>query len=196
MMEILKDMGTQVFVDRVLHIATHTVPNMVYKAYLRRGVETFTQQQLEGQIADALRRELVDAEAPLVERELYAGHSQPVSDVTLRNKEYVRQVDVEVDGIKHTYYQAPDGTWCRHSGGEPICELSLGPEVSKAEKDLMHAGGAAPSPTAPTLKEPEFKEITKVEYDKLTPAQQQEYLGRWMKEHNVERIYLSEKHHA
>jgi hypothetical protein len=147
-MEIIKDIGEQVFVDRVLHIAAHAVPETVARPSIR-GVETFTQQQIEARVAAALRDELVDSEAPLVERELYAGHSQPVSDVTLRNKGYVRQVDVEVNGIKHTYYKAPDGTWCRHSGGEPICELILGSEVERAEKDLTHVSEAAPSPSPP-----------------------------------------------
>jgi hypothetical protein len=52
------------------------------------------------------------------------------------------------------------------------------------------------TPNTPTPQDPPFKEITKEEYDKLTPAQQQEHLTRWMKAHNVERIIRSAKHHC
>ncbi|HET7049605.1 MAG TPA: hypothetical protein VFI54_15175 [Solirubrobacteraceae bacterium] len=62
-------------------------------------------------------------------------------------------------------------------------------EPASVPKPTEHA--PAPKPT-----EPEFKELTKPEYDKLKPAEQQQYLTQWMKAHNVKRIIRSAKHHA
>jgi hypothetical protein len=62
----------------------------------------------------------------------------------------------------------------------------------KAQEGEKPAGGSGSEPP----KEPPFKELSKAEYDKLSPAQQQDYLTQWMKAHKVERIIRSAKHHA
>jgi hypothetical protein len=56
-------------------------------------------------------------------------------------------------------------------------------------------GGGEP-PKAPKDPGPGYKPLSKAEFDKLSPAQRQEHLTKWMKAHNVERIVRSAKHHA
>ena len=77
-LEMVESVGTAVFVQAVLHLAFDVGPNLVSKAY-RRGA-TVTIEDLEAQSASVLRSELVRAESPLVERELYAGRSRPVTE--------------------------------------------------------------------------------------------------------------------
>jgi hypothetical protein len=73
-----------------------------------------------------------------------------------------------------------------------LSEQEAGDYVQTGQLFISRPGKIKPGET----KESEFKEITKVEYDKLTHAQRQEYLGLWMKANNRDRIFLSEKHHA
>ena len=82
----------------------------------------------------------------------------------MRDKGYVREVDVEVEGTAHTYRESDTGMWCRYSPEPPIC-LDLGSDVkAAAQKEPVHpsTGGEEagsnpnkePGPKSPAWKDP------------------------------------------
>jgi hypothetical protein len=76
-------------------------------------------------------------------------------------------------------------------GGSKTVDIA-GPQQTSSTPTTSSAGGSGTeAPNAPT-----FKDLTKAEFDKLTPAQQQAHLTQWMTANKVERIIRSAKHHA
>ena len=98
----------------------------------RAGRATPEIERIVDRAVPAVRREIVATEAPTVATALQRGQGRPVTDPALRSRGYVTEVEVVVEGRRHTYRQRADGTWCRSS--QTICELDLGSEVAEAAK--------------------------------------------------------------
>jgi hypothetical protein len=145
--EILEAIGTDILVDRIFHFATQTVPKALYRSYTARlskleakGAQLTTEagvKEWEAYAANELRTAVETTEGTLVERELRAGRGRVVGQEGGRD---LHQVDIEIEGHRHTYVENADGTWCRYSA-TGMCDLNLGDDVRAAESgaaDVAH----------------------------------------------------------
>jgi len=125
--EILGSAALSLLVDRVFHHLG--APSAGGAA----GVEARLAQHVERtaeRAAPAIRRELAQAERPLVEAALRDGGARQVTDRALVSEGYRVEVDVLVAGERHTYRLARDGTWCRFT--TRICGVDLGQAATAA----------------------------------------------------------------
>ena len=130
--EILGSAGTQFLVDRLFH-------GLLGGGGRKAAGALDVPAKLAGRIekmADTavplVRKELVDAEKPLVKQALEQGTARKVTDDALKAEGYVLEVAVESGGQRHLFRLNKSGRWCRFSS--PICELDLGSEVAAAAK--------------------------------------------------------------
>jgi hypothetical protein len=130
--EILGSAGTQFLVDRLFH-------GLLGGGGKRAAGALDVAPKLAGRIekmADTavplVRKELVDAEKPLVKEALELGTARKVTDDALKAEGYVLEVAIESGGQRHLFRMNKHGRWCRFSS--PICELDLGSEIAAAAK--------------------------------------------------------------
>jgi hypothetical protein len=128
--EILGSAGTQFLVDRLFH----GLFGGGGKAAAASGVgrSAAKAERIAERAAPIVRRELVEAERPLVKNALDAGTARKVSEGVATKEGHTLEVAIESGGQRHVYKLGRNGKWCRHSS--PICELDLGPEIATAAK--------------------------------------------------------------
>jgi hypothetical protein len=134
-----------------------------------------------------------------------------VATLTLALEEAAKaRVTMEVLGVTRYLIFDPatgrlefDLTNADYEARRRISRATMSDDLPRLERALQQvhkleqqAAGELKASSTGTQPGPQFKSLSKAEYDKLTPAQQQEHLTQWMKAHNVERIIRSAKHHC
>lgn len=130
--EILGSAGTQFLVDRLFHgllggSGRKAAGALDVPAKLAGRIE-----KMADRAAPLVRKELADAEKPLVKQALEQGTARKVTDDAIKAEGYVLEVAVESGGQRHLFRLHKSGRWCRFSS--PVCELDLGAEVVAAAK--------------------------------------------------------------
>jgi hypothetical protein len=139
--EILGSAGTQFLVDRLFHGLFGGGGAAAAASGL--GKAGAKAERIAERAAPIIRKELVEAERPLVKEALEAGTARKVSDGVAtkagkasggaaKQEGHTLEVAIESGGQRHVYKLGRNGKWCRHSS--PICELDLGADVAAAAK--------------------------------------------------------------
>jgi hypothetical protein len=129
--EILKSAGTQLLIDRLFHklaggggaakAAAGVAPELAVKV-----------ERMAERAAPLVRKELAEAEKPLVKQALEQGTARRVTDKALVAEGHTLEVAIESAGQSHVFRLGKDGKWCRFSS--PVCGLDLGADLVTAAK--------------------------------------------------------------
>ncbi|MEU8612177.1 hypothetical protein AB0C29_29730, partial [Actinoplanes sp. NPDC048791] len=129
LMETLGSAGTQVLIDRIFHGLFGGGAGRAAAGAGKLGAKI---EHIAEKSLPAIRRELAQAEKPLVRQALDAGTARKVTDRALRREGYLTEVVVESGGQKHIFRLHERGTWCRFS--TTVCGLDLGADVAAAAR--------------------------------------------------------------
>lgn len=126
-LEILESAGMQLLVDRIFHGLMGGSAGRVAAGAGRTGAKI---EKIAERSLPAIRRELANAEKPLVKQAMEAGTARRVADKALKAEGYTVEVAIETGGKTHIYRLNSKGRWCRFSN--PVCDLDLGSDVAAA----------------------------------------------------------------
>ena len=129
--EILGSIGTQFLIDRLFH----GLFGGFGKGAAAAGIAPKLASKLEhaaDRAVPLVRKELVEAEKPLVKEALEHGTARRLTDKAAVAEGHTLEVAVETAGERHVFRMNKDGTWCRLSS--PICNLDLGADIAAAAK--------------------------------------------------------------
>ena len=126
---ILGSAGTQLLVDRVFH---GLFGGAAGKAAAGAGKNAAKIERVAERAMPVIRKQLAEAEAPLVKQALEARSARKVTDAALQREGYLVEVAVDSGGQKHIFRLHQKGTWCRFSSR--ICQLDLGSDVAAAAR--------------------------------------------------------------
>jgi hypothetical protein len=163
--EILGSAGTQFLIDRLFH----GLLGGGGKALAAAGKSAAKAERIAERAAPFVRRELIDAEKPLVQEALSAGTARKVTDDALKAEGYTIEVAITSGGQAHRYAMNKGGTWCRLS--VRICDLDLGADVATAAKSPASMTAAKIETTREQMKQIE-DEIVFLEriYQRMRPT--------------------------
>lgn len=127
--EILGSGATQLIIDRIFH---GLLGGGAGRAAAGAGKSAARIEKIAEAAVPAIRREIAQAEKPLVKQALESGTARQVTDQALKAEGHVVEVAVEAAGESHIYRLNRRGLWCRAS--TPICDLDLGADIVAAAK--------------------------------------------------------------
>lgn len=127
--EILKSAGTQFLIDRLFHGLLGGAGKVARPAGIASNLVGKV-ERIADRAVPLVRKELVEAEKPLVKDALERGTARRITDKGLQAEGHALEVTVESAGQSHIFRLGKDGTWCRFS--TPICGLDLGSDIAAA----------------------------------------------------------------